>query len=288
MTPFDLFVGVDWSGNKSRRLKGLSVAVAAPDGAAPSLVSNPNGGRWTRGDFIEWLLGLDRTNRRVLCGLDFSFGFPFCDRDAYFPGLPQQPAGAEELWKFVADVCGADLHLGASSFVAAPGLSEHFYTCGSGRSRFRATEIACAEAKLGRPECMFKIVGHSQVAKSSLTGMRVLASLRRLSNDVAIWPFDPEHEAGLVLVEVFPTSFVRRAGGGAGKVRDAVRLTVILDRLASEPYAAGNHLRLTDDMTDALITAAALRNLSSNPSLWNPPGLSDRVRRFEGWTFGIV
>jgi hypothetical protein len=47
-------------------------------------------------------------------------------------------------------------------------------------------------------------------------------------------------------------------------------------------------MELTDDKTDALITAAALRKLSSQPSLWNPPGLSDRVRRFEGWTFGIA
>ncbi|MGE0666359.1 MAG: hypothetical protein AB7O49_07350 [Sphingomonadales bacterium] len=288
MRPFDLFVGVDWSGNKSRRLKGLSVATASPGDAAPSLVPNPNGGRWTRADFMEWLLDLYRTRGRVLCGLDFSFGFPFCDRDCYFPNLPLQPGGAAELWKFVEDVCGADPHLAASSFLIEPGLSDHFYTSGSGRARFRVTETACAEAKLGRPECMFKIVGHSQVAKSSLTGMRVLSALGARSNDLAVWPFDPESEAKLVLVEVFPTAFVRRAGAGIGKVREAGRLNGVLDRFDSAPVQSGDGFRLTDDMTDALITAAALRNLHAQPSLWHPPGLSDRVRRFEGWTFGIA
>ena len=45
--------------------------------------------------------------------------------------------------------------------------------------------------------------------------------------------------------------------------------------------------RVSDNDADALITAAALRHLSGDASIWNPGGLSDRVRRTEGWTFGI-
>ena len=87
MTPeFDCFVGVDWSGAKGQSLPGFRVAMCHPGDSTPQLVANPAGGHWSRPAFVTWLEAQGKEGR-VLCGMDFSFCFPFCDVGDYFPGL---------------------------------------------------------------------------------------------------------------------------------------------------------------------------------------------------------
>jgi hypothetical protein len=156
--------------------------------------------------------------------------------------------------------------------------------------RLRETERRAQAGGRGTPESVFNMVGARQVGKASLSGMRALRGLKS-QDGVAIWPFEAPGTARLVAVEAFPTAFVRLAGEGPRKVRDIPRLDRVLAHYGSRGVAqawGSGHPGLTDDMTDALMTAAALRALSPDPAMWNPPGLSDSVRRSEGWTFGIL
>ena len=43
------------------------------------------------------------------------------------------------------------------------------------------------------------------------------------------------------------------------------------------------------DKIDAIISAAAIRHLASNPNTWQPAGLKNEcARTYEGWIFGVV
>ncbi|MEN3976187.1 hypothetical protein [Emcibacter sp. SYSU 3D8] len=291
MNPFDLFVGADWSGARGPGLKGLQVAMCAPGQAAPSLVGNPAGGPWTRPAFARWLLDRSAAHR-VLCSLDFSFGFPWEDRQAYFPGFADDPADHAGLWALVEAHCGAAGSLFGGDFAGAGPFQRHFRRGGVTGDRYvrrlRTVETLIHARGLGAAESVFNLVGAGQVGLASLSGMRMLRWLKHCPG-VAVWPFDDSAGARLVLAETFPTAFVRMADCGRGKVRCAGRLNRVLDHFGSGPFPGGNNdtFALSDDMTDALILAAGLRRLSGAASLWNPAGLSDRVRRFEGWTFGL-
>ncbi len=57
--------------------------------------------------------------------------------------------------------------------------------------------------------------------------------------------------------------------------------------LAKLGVAAHSQLdRYTDHATDAILTAAWLRRVAKDDTLWHPAGLS-AVRMTEGWTFGV-
>ncbi|MFN3233734.1 MAG: hypothetical protein ACE363_16475 [Alphaproteobacteria bacterium] len=313
---FDLFVGIDWSGAKGPRLPGLQVA--ACDGAGRlAMIEGP----WTRSGVADWLMTQVTDGKRVLCGLDFSFCFPRADRKSYFPGLEVDPANPQAFWTMLETCCADDFDLYGGRFAETPPYNRYFHQRGTRgdlfERRLRAAEQATLDQGLGTPESVFNLVGARQVGKSSLAGMRFLLALKQHTN-VAVWPFDEIEGAHLVLVETFPTAFVRMAGAGTGKVRDKARLDRVLSyfktcldchpREAAERRDRGSILKPgamidmaprlrgddnvpkshSDDQTDALITAAALRHLAGEPDFWNPPSMSDMVRRTEGWTFGIL
>ncbi len=315
---FDLFVGVDWSGAKGPRLPGLQVAACDASGNV-SLITGP----WTRQRVAEWLLDQVRAGHRVLCGADFSFCFPWADQQAYFPCNDDDPAGPGSFADVLEAACAGDADLYGGRFAETAPFDAHFHRRGVHGARFnrrlRVAEVATMDQGLGAPESVFNLVGARQVGKSSLAGIRFLRWLKQ-NPGVAIWPFDDISDAQLVLVETFPTAFVRMAGAGLGKVRDRETLDFVLSHFGEHavppalrdgrgapssartakgtPFALrsarqrasrrGNGEGLTDDETDALITAAALRHLSPQAELWRPPGMSDMVRRKEGWTFGIL
>jgi hypothetical protein len=59
-----------------------------------------------------------------------------------------------------------------------------------------------------------------------------------------------------------------------------------LDALGSP--APSRLARYDDHATDALITAAWMRNAVSNPALWQPSLLTREIAQTEGWTFGVI
>src|SRR5690606_35391906 len=154
------------------------------------------------------------------------------------------------------------------------------------RGRFRITERA--QAALGcKPYSNFNFVGAAQVGKASLTGMRVL---HRLAGRLPVWPIDPLPGRGSVVVEIYTTIAAMAAGRSAGrsKIRTVSELDHALAALGSDPVAKGMRGggAIDDHRSDAIVTAAWLRGTGHRAELWEPRGLTPRIARSEGWTFG--
>ena len=52
---FDSYVGIDWSGDKNKYQKGISVAKCLKCNKAPQII-NPPEKYWTRSSLISWLI----------------------------------------------------------------------------------------------------------------------------------------------------------------------------------------------------------------------------------------
>ena len=290
LAPFDRFIGVDWSGARGPRLSGLQVAVARAGRSAPQLVPCPDGKYWTRAAFVTWFTETMQPQHRVLAGFDFAFSFPRKDRGDFFPGVPGGPENAADLWQCVERICEGSDGYYAAPFVENEPYAAYFQGGNRYERRLRLTDKRCQDAGLGRPESIFRLVGPAQVAKGSLAGMRVLHHLRQDMKHLSVWPFDvvPRTLPTIVAVDVYPGAFVRMSGASRGKVRDVRTLNTALRYFDSMPVVA--HVLddgATDDKADALITAAALRHISDDGTVWIPEGLSDACRWQEGWIFGI-
>ena len=282
---------IDWSGEAVARPKGLALAHAR--GGEPPVLSRPDGG-WSREGLLDWLRGHAEAASDLLIGLDLSPALPFLDSESFFPGWAESPADAKALWALVDGRCAADPYLSAGSFVADVEAARHFRQhrgretltgnhFGVGRGRLRVCEQAQLALRLSPSSC-FNLVGAAQVGKSSLTGMRVL---HRLTGAIPVWPFDPVPRSGPVIVEIY-TSIAARAAGlraGLSKMRDGATLDAALARLGCPAHAPLAHY--DDHATDAILTAAWLRDAATRPALWSPPKLTPQIARTEGWTFGV-
>ena len=287
---FKHFAAIDWSGATGERHAGIALALCDAS-SAPALVRP--GHRWSRGEVLQWLE--QELPADTLVGFDMSMSFAFDDRKGYFPGWADSPATARALWAKVEQVCGGDLHLGATTFADHPCTAPHFRRHGGregaafgangkkgGRGRFRQTEHAQARAGC-RPYSNFNLVGAAQVGKGSLAGMRLL---HRLKHKFAIWPFDPLPESGSVLVEIYTTLAAIAAGriAARSKIRDYAALNEALAALGSKPVRGDG--ALSDHAADALISAAWLRQIAHDPANWSPTLLTPEIAATEGWTFG--
>ena len=279
---FRQFAAIDWSGAKGRRHKGIAVAMCERGRAAPTLVAPPNGA-WSREEVLTWLL--HHASAPLLVGMDCSFSAPFIARGAHLPGETRTTT-AKALWAHV-DAHSTDLDLGAASFVDSR-RGRHFYLgLADGRKQdflhWRQCELTAGVPT--KPTTVFDAIGAAQVAKASFAAMRLL---HHLHPRLPIWPFDPLPEKGALLVEIYTAIAARHAGiaPGRSKIRDAETLDQALAALGSAP-----HLPLTaydDHATDAVLSAAWLRANVDRRDLWQPTGLSDRIRQSEGWTFGVA
>lgn len=288
MRRFENFAVVDWSGQAVARPKGLAVA-HTPRGSRAPVLLRPAGG-WSRLMVLEWIERLAAARSDIVIGLDLSPALPFIDQGAYFPGWPESPANAFDLWKMVDEFASCDDHLSATTFISRAEIGRHFRqhsNCGdrfgSGRGRLRVCEHGQAAMGLS-PQSCFNLVGAAQVGKSSLTGMRVL---NRLRGRVPVWPFDPVPQDGPLIVEIYTAIASRSAGlrKGISKVRDPASLDSVLSALSTD-----SHLPLDkydDHSTDAILTTAWLRKAALVDALWAPQGLTPAIARTEGWTFGV-
>lgn len=268
------------------------MAIAHADGGPPALVKRPKG--WTRAEVLALLR--DELPTNTLVGLDLGIALPFADAGAYFPGWDASPGDAKSLWALIDEICAGDEHLSASSFVDHPVASRYFRRHGGregelfapgdtagGRGRFRVTEHV--QETLGcKPYSNFNLVGAAQVGKSSLTGMRVLHAL---SSHLPVWPIDPLPHSGSVVVEIYTALAAMAAGRSASKskIRSREELDDALCNLGS-PTLGGTGA-IDDHASDALITAAWLRNVASDVALWAPEAMSREIAQTEGWTFGV-
>ncbi|HUG46253.1 MAG TPA: hypothetical protein VMK31_07060 [Sphingomicrobium sp.] len=289
MRKFSNFACVDWSGEAVAKPKGLAVAHVETGSSAPVLL-RPQGG-WSREGVLEWLKRLASSKTDIVVGLDLSPALPFVDCGSYFPGWHESPTSASELWDLVENLSENNPHLSTRGFLSDATIRRHFRQfrdCGDlfpgGAGRLRVCEAGQKRMGLSPTSC-FNLVGASQVGKSSLTGMRVL---RRLRNEIPIWPFDPVPERGPLIVEIYTTIAAMAAGRSKSraKIRDAAALDHALVALQSQAHRG---LPGYDDhSTDAIVTAAWLRVSTSDERLWSPPDLTPQIAKTEGWTFGVV
>jgi hypothetical protein len=283
VSQFEAYVAIDWSGAKGRRHKGIAIAEAR-GGAAPRLIRPDH--VWSRQDVLRWLLQRS-AKEPTLFGFDFSFAPPIVERGEYLPGEPDVPRTAREFWAYV-DKLSTDEDLGAASFLEEV-HRRHFYFgiadgVKAGFMHFRQCD-ARLNAQGGRKTASaYDAIGAAQVAKASFSGMRFL---HRLDGQVAIWPMDALPAHGGAVVEIYTRIYLRRAGMSGAKLRSRSELNHALNALGSPP----SHLRFepSDHQTDALVTAAGMRQLARDePRAFAPEGLTPHIARTEGWTFGVL
>ena len=278
MLGFDCFIGIDWSGDMQPRQKGLKVAVAYPGRAAPQLEQGPtHNGRWSRTEVMTWI-EKQFQDKRALIGLDFAFGFP-----------PTSLPGNVILdWDYVERICGSAANFYGGAFFRPPAcVHSHLVNSrwlpkqGYSADLLRLTEVVAMETPGARPQSVFNAVGAAQVGPSSISGMRALRYLKeKLDDRIAIWPFSEARGANSVLVEIFPRYFPL-SKGLSPKLANHATLNFALDAFESD------HVRRapeSEDEGDALLSAAALRFLSVQESLF---GLPDQSIRSQGWIFGV-
>ena len=279
------FIAVDWSGDKSKFQKGISVAQCSMGRHAPKII-RPKDRYWSRSTLIKWLLK-EVTEKKTLIGFDFSFSYPFYDCFSYFPGIKDSPISPYKLWEKIDNINKklANFYGGGiwskepySNYYNSPNLKGTLY-----KSRRRFTEIE-AKNKIHSPSPTFNCVGPGAVGTGSLAGMRVLNVLK---NNINIWPFNNSIlQKKSVAVEIFPTYYFRYA-----RVKPEKNIGYALDKINQALSHYGSNSLPQDiiiggpdqDDADAIVSAAAMRYFSNNRNCWNVP----KVSKKEGWIFGV-
>ena len=282
---FNNFIAVDWSGDKSKFQKGISVGQCPMGRYAPKIIK-PEDRYWSRSSLIKWLLK-EVTEKKTLIGFDFSFAYPFYDCFSYFPGIKDSPISPYKLWKKIDNINNklANFYGGGiwseepySNYYNSPNLKGTLY-----KSRRRFTEIE-AKNKIHSPSPTFNCVGPGAVGTGSLAGMRVLNFLK---NKINIWPFNNIIlQKKSVAVEIFPTYYFRYAGI---KPEKNIGYTMSKINQALSHYDCNSLPKdiiiggPDQDDADAIVSAAAMRYFSNNRNCWNVPKVSQK----EGWIFGV-
>jgi hypothetical protein len=254
------------------------------------MVSPPRSYCWTRSEIADWLIEKLNGPQRFLIGLDFGFGLPYEEGYGYLGGKASGIDNIFDLWSQIEEKSCNETDFGCTSFIGDAEHSSLFWF--SGRrpphwiERKRRTEGACAELTGTYPDTLYKLVGPKQVGKASLTGMRVLHRVRsRVGENAAIWPFDKRISQSAI-VEIYPTLFRRHATGDVAKIRSGGILNNALSHLDSSPIP-GLDTTISDNDTDALLSAAGLRFLVRTTDVWSLPELELPQVRHEGWIFGV-
>jgi len=280
---FHTYVAIDWSGAKGSRHKGIAIAEARGD-APPRLIRS--GHVWSREEVLGWLLK-QAAREPTLFGFDFSFAPPFVESGEYLAGEEGVPATAREFWAYV-DSRSDDVDVGAASFLEQVHRPHFYFGIADGVKadfmRFRQCDQQLNRQGGRKTASAFDAIGAAQVAKASFSGMRFL---HRLDGKLAIWPMDPLPERGSAVVEIYTRIYLRRAGMPGTKLRSRKQLNEALAGLGSKPVRL--RFEPNDHQTDALVTAAGMRELAATePGAFDPKGLTPHIAETEGWTFGIL
>ena len=282
---FNNFIAVDWSGDKNKFQKGISVAQCQIGKHAPKIIK-PKDKYWSRSTLIKWHLE-EVTEKKSLIGFYFSFSYSFYDCFSYLPGIKDSPLSPYKLWEKIDNINNTltNFYGGGiwykepySKYYNSPNLKGTLY-----KSRRRYTEIE-AKNKIHSPSPTFNCVGPGAVGTGSLAGMRVLNFLK---NKINIWPFNNSIlQKTSVAVEIFPTYYFRSA-----RVKPEKNIGYALDKINQALSHYGCNSLPQDiiiggpdqDDADAIVSAAAMRYFSNNRNCWNVP----KVSKKEGWIFGV-
>lgn len=244
MQPFEAVVAVDWSASGVPKTGPDSIWIASTDGA----LANPATRLDATKDLRSRISAAVTANRRTLVVFDFALGAP--------NGLAQRATGratAPALWDWLAERHEDDArnrtnyrHLAAQlnamfdgegpfwgngQKAEIPGLPRRKPPLPDGLLAHRRAEIVGHERGLA-PKPIWQLAGAGAVGAQSLTGMAMIAHLRReFTGHVAVWPFDEVAAAPVILAETYlsllPAETTRRIE--QGMVKDAAQATSIAD-----------------------------------------------------------
>ena len=274
MTLFDGYVAVDWSASNEPVCGANSIWIAVCDMRRTPNLENP-ATRHEAMNRIKTLIGeATKDGRRLLCGFDFSFGYP--------EGTARKLTGRdcwEAIWERIAKVIQDGPNNTNNRFDAAAELNGCFGgagpfwgnglqrdilgllrtrpRCGWGENlppRFRY-----AEGVVPRAQEVWKLNGAGSVGGQALTGIAALEELRHRNDvDVQIWPFETLGEGrSHVLAEIYP-SLIEPCPGD--EVLDARQVKAValalqeLDRLGE----LKRYLRAPNDMPARVISEEGL------------------------------
>ena len=241
-----------------------SIWIAVCDAHGTPTLENP-ATRQRAMDYIETLLSTaTKEGRRLLCGFDFSFGYP--------KGTARMLTGRDGwagVWKRIAEVIEDCPNNRNNRFDAAAELNGCFGgagpfwgnglqrdvlgllrtrpRCGWGENlppRFRY-----AEGVVPRAQEVWKLNGAGSVGGQALTGIAALEGLRRRT-DVQVWPFEETlgEVRSHVLAEIYPSLIDPCPGDDevldARQVKAVAEALQELDRLGE----LERHLRAPCDM----------------------------------------
>jgi hypothetical protein len=288
MINFDRYIGIDWTGAKTPILNNsIAVAECLKGQKSPHLIKGP----WSRDKVARFIETKLEVSDRTLIGIDCNFGYAA----SILHEQLGQDSTAFDLWHKVNSLNVDQPNFFAGKFWSHHEFRKYFWTEGKMPVGFamprRVTEQVCGESGHGWPESPFKMIGAKQVGKGGLAGMRLAHNLKLKHGDkIAIWPFDPPllwNKARIIITEIYPRQFIRRAGYGHKKLRHIGELNSALATLGSSPV---KNMIITDHDTDALIAAAGLRYLCGAAdnipdALANPPAKRETLA-CEGWIFG--
>jgi hypothetical protein len=290
---FDRFIAIDWSGARAVRTPAIAVAEIMRDGDEVQLVAGPLNGRWSRQAVADWLVNVTRSARvhghHTLVGIDANFSYA---AEVIAEQIPNA-RHVSDLWAHIERLAGEAENFSGEAVWQHTEMTRFFWHSGPRHADFRIVqrlaEVVCGEAGHGYPESPFKLIGPKQVGKGGLAIMRLCHCLcETLGEAIAFWPYDPPENiarASLVLCEIYPRLFIRKAGLGSAKIR-------LSDHLDEALVAFGSHVapmtELSDHDSDAIIAAAGMRQALRETGLPQPPAdLADRIR-LEGWIFGLA
>lgn len=284
MNQFDRFLAIDWSGAMGERQRGIQIAyLDIESGTGPVLMRLPDAKNWGRVVIKNLIAKLARADRRTLVGLDFCFSVPWPD-EGPLPDESIRVDSAEDLWELVEIICSGEAHYYAGPAVRnLDSAFSPYILCDRYRGdlfrfdRFRETEMRLSP----KPASIYHCMGAKQVGPGSFAGMRMFHALRAMNDSrIAIWPFDPIDNANVVLCEIYPSLYYQMAG--LKRAYDSQTIRTVLDH-----FFSGSPPEMSiQDEADAVVSVAALKSLSADPSLFaNPRGLV--AARKEGWIFGL-
>lgn len=294
---FERFVGIDWSGAEGQGQSGIRVAELSRENTLLKLIEPQQGNHWSRREVLEFVSSL--VDRPTLVGLDFAFSLPWIFGPDSWPASLAKLRGARDLWAFVDEFCKAEPFL----YAGPVWLSEmspflpfiKFWSRGKHHEgdlfeggRLRRTEVTARQCGV-QAKSVFRMVG-PQVGAGSFAGMRFLHLLaQRGSIGTAIWPFDAIENANVVVTEIYPAIFYRKAGQrrpSRRQFKSGDHAGVFQDVLHFFEIESKVEIPKSDDQMDALVSAAALSRLSRSVSSFVAPA-DPVISLREGWIFGV-
>ena len=229
MPLFDGYIAVDWSASAEPVWDENSIWIAVYDANGMRELINPGTRHETMDHIARLLTKATVEGRRLLCGFDFSFGYP--------EGTARKFAGGdgwEAVWSRIAGVIKDHPDNSNNSFHAAAEFNGHFQDEGpfwglhhtwniEGLSatkapadswgnnlppnlRYAETVLRNNPAVNPKPQEVWKLFYQGNVGRQALTGIARLEALRHCRDDVQVWPFETLGEGTHhVLAEIYPS-----------------------------------------------------------------------------------